>query len=61
LLRSTTDAGAVNCRADGPLSDQMESTVLPAAADAVGVVCEVPEPPAAPVTEAIGPEVAVPE
>src|SRR3954469_5883885 len=61
LLRSTTPEGAVNWRAFGPLSDHTETTQLPAGAVAVGVVCEVPPTSTAPVTDAIGPEAAVPE
>ena len=61
LLRSVVSVGAVHCRSSACLSDHTDSTQLPAAAVAVGVVCEVPEPSAAVVTDAIGPEAAVPE
>jgi hypothetical protein len=62
LLRSVTPPGAVQVRAEGPLSDHTDTTQLPAVPTvAAGVACDVPEASEAPVTEATGPVAAVPE
>ena len=60
LLRSTAPVGGLHRRATGCLSDHTETTQLPTGAVAVGVVCPVPDPSAALVSDATG-SAAVPE